>query len=171
MGDWKYGSDDDNNWNNYNSYADTRIFRKSSQSGGGGGVALGPIFGLVFCLSVIITLVKVAAAFITNPHAQPYQFVADFYRVILGAAGQVATWFVHLKPSPYGNLNIVILLGIAVAVGVGIYFALRAASQRWDVKLSRMLSIAAWLFAAPAIFGLSWWAVVSLFHWMFAKAA
>lgn len=138
--------------------------RSTAASGGGALVLLG------FGLWAIYAISRWTKDFLYGVHDQPYQFVADFYRILAEVTSSVGGWFIRLTPTPFGNLNGVILIGVAAAIVVGLYYAVREAARRLDVSPSRLLKLVGLALAAPALAGLSWWTLIAVIHWLFTKA-
>jgi hypothetical protein len=135
-----------------------------------GGANWAPLVMLVAGLWGLELLAKWCRGFLYSPHPQPYQIIADIYRVLFEMAGDVGGAFVHLNPTPYHNLNGVILLVLTAVVAIGILYLVGAAAERLRMRKRRLASLVGLVVAFPALVGLSWWTIVALFHWLFAKA-
>lgn len=135
-----------------------------------GGTNWAPLIMLVAGLWGLDLLAKWCRGFLYSPHPQPYQIIADVYRVLFEMAGGVGGAFVHLNSTPYHNLNGVILLALTIMMAIGILHLLGLAAGRLRMRKRRLASLIGLVFAFPALVGLSWWTIVALFHWLFAKA-
>lgn len=131
----------------------------------------GPLIALVGGLWGLDWLAKWCRGFLYSAHPQPYQIIADFYRVLAATTGDLASAFLHLDPTPYRNLNGLILLAITISVAVGMIYGLGAVASRIGIRKRRFGGYIAFVIALPAIVGISWWTVIALVRWLFARTA
>ena len=174
MSHWDYDSEDTYN-QPYNAPACDPSYRHIGGAGLGigaiGGSGWGLLIGGAIVIGVFAAIVGAIRSFLAMSHDQPYEAVAMFYRAILGAAGGLASWYTHLAPTPYPNLNFVILLTVAIGVAFGCHYGLRVVAERIDTEPKKILKMVSLVFAAPGLFGASWWLVVHLVEWLFAAKA
>jgi hypothetical protein len=134
------------------------------------GTNYGPLIAIVAGLWGLNLLAKWCDGFLHSPHAQPYQAIASFYGLILALAKRLCAAFLDLNPTPYHNLNGVILLALAVGFAIALLYAVGETARRLGIRTRNLAGLIALSFCAPALVGLSWWSLVAIVHWLLAKA-
>ena len=116
-------------------------------------------------------VLKWTGNFLYAEHPQPYQFVADFYRLLVEGLNFLFSGLMAFSPTPYGNLNTILRLATFGSLLAGIWYVTRVVTMRFDRTPGWAFTLLLAVFSAPGLVGFGCWLVVGVCHWLFRQTA